>query len=119
MIKYYVLLITSVLGLIFGLTINPQVMDLLGSAVEQVYSGHGLRNYMDPVLGIMASGKVKLISPWLVKLILISSMIGIYVASFKISHKNTESKLSDVFTLRYWSHIDWGFRYKPVRIFKK
>lgn len=117
--RYYFLLIISLLGLFFGLTITPKTTMVLNSSVEAVYSGYGLRNFLEPIMGIIASGKVTIVSPVVVKIILLFSFLGAYISLFKISNGRSGSRLRDVFTKKYWEHVDWGFKYKPVKIIKK
>ena len=119
MIRYYALLTLSVIFIIFGLTVNAQTMNVLNEAVVSVYTGYGLRQFLEPIAGILANGKISLISPALVKFILFVSMITAYISIYKISNRNTGNRLRDIFTGAYWRHLDIGLTYKPVKIKKK
>lgn len=117
--KYYILLVLSIFSLTWGLMVNAQTMDLLQNTVTSVYSGYGLKNFIEPIIGLLANGNIKLVSPMIVKFILFFSLIGIYISVFKIANKKNNNRLRDIFTIAYWRHIDMGIIYKPVKIKRK
>lgn len=118
--RYYAMLVISLIGLTWGLTVNSQTMDVINNAVVSVYgAGYGLKNFMEPVIGLLANGNIKLVSPLIIKFILILSLILSYVSIFKIANKDSNNKLGDIFSFAYWRHIDLGFVYKPARFKKK
>jgi hypothetical protein len=114
--KYYFLLTLSTIGLVWGLMVNAQTMAVLNNAVIAVYSGYGLKNFLDPVVGLLANGNIKLVSPIIVKATLFLSLVFMYVSVFKIVNKDNNNRLRDIFTMAYWRHVDVGIVYKPVKI---
>ena len=94
-------------------------MDVLYAAANSVFSGYGMKEFMQPVIGLLANGTIKIIDPLVVKLVLFSSMLLAYISIFKIANRNNDNRLRDIFSIAYWRHLDLSFDYKPVKIIKK
>lgn len=117
--RYYFLFFISLLASIWAGFVNTQTMDVLRDTYLHVFNGYGMKDFMAPIIGLLANGSIQIVNPILVKIIFIVSFIGMYISLYKIINKDNGNKLRDVFTFAYWRHIDYSFSYKPVKINKK
>lgn len=114
-----VLLIIGISLIFIGTTINNYVSDSIENTGIMVLNGAPASSFIEPVMGLLASGYIVNMSPWVIRIISVLGVILAYIGLHMIIHCHKGVVLKELFTRAYWRHFDKGFRYKKIELKKK